>query len=324
MKETAQEIIERINKEKREKRIKAKPEPTLLGINAPPPKQKKQPEKIIAENKPSTLLTGIEEKLENIHCKECNKPIPKHLLRGMFYKIIVDSKAFFKLLITGKNNRARQIKERKKNVRRNNRGDEATGNGVCFRKKLRIRFCSLQQFQETDSSFGRNAIHLVFDEAMPSNEKSFNPDNEEKEHLFEGFKEVEDKKKGAAKQVPILLYQCPEREDENSFILDLIEDNPYRHKQGLFEKKEEMFISERPQMFYDGKEIYPFEPKMIIKECIYAKLKRNDQKFYFFRKAKEEEVNIPEDIVHFCSTSQKYHESTYSNKMLVEGEELKK
>jgi len=126
------------------------------------------------------------------------------------------------------------------------------------------------------------------------------------------------------KPVPILLYQCPEREDENSFILDLIEDNPYRHKQGLFEKKQEMFISERPQMFYNGKEIYPFEPKMVIKECIYAKLKRNDQKFYFFRKAKEEETNIPKDIVHFCSTRQEYHESTYSNKMLVEGEELKK
>lgn len=423
-KETAREIIERINKEKREKRLKAKPKPILLEVDSPS-KQKKQLEKIIAENKPSTLLTEIEKNLKNIHCEICNEPVPEHLLRGMFYKIIVDSKAVFKLLITGKSvgkttnlilfqawylmnhrfgkfvwvfrtekdklekgknmwNEVLQEKLPLKNLPKfdekdwkDNRGEEATGNGIMFQKKLRVRFCSLQEFSKTDSSFGRNAIHLVFDEAMPSNGKelvepnetirwhqiynnvrntegkptecyflcnphmkgawflryfchaewiaeAFNPENEEKEHFFEGFKEVKDEKRGVVKPVPILLYQCPEREDENSFILDLIEDNPYRHKRGLFEKKEEMFISERPQMFYNGKEIYPFEPKMVIKECIYAKLKRNDQKFYFFRKAKEEKENIPEDIVHFCSTGKEYHESTYANKMLVEGEELKK
>jgi len=47
-----------------------------------------------------------------------------------------------------------------------------------FQKKLRVRFCSLQEFSKTDSSFGRNAIHLVFDEAMPSNGKELVDPNE--------------------------------------------------------------------------------------------------------------------------------------------------
>jgi hypothetical protein len=359
---------------------------------------------------------------EKNHCEECNKPIPKHLLREVFYKIIVDSKALFKLLITGKNVgkttnlilfqawyvmnhkfgkfvwvfRSKEDKLKKgkrmweevlqeklplKNLPefsekdwKDNRGEEATGNGVCFQKNLRIRFCSLQEFQDTDSSFGRNAIHLVFDEAMPSNGKeltspnetirwhqiynnvrntegnptecyflcnphmkgswflryfclpewidiTFNPENDSKEHFFEGAKEIWNEKSKKNKIIPILLYQCPEWEDENSFVLDIIEDNPYRHKRGTFEKKQEMFIEKRPKMYYDGKEIDPFIPIMIIKDCIYAQLKRNDQKFYFYRKSKEE--ILPPDIIHFCSTWQEYHESPYENKMLVEGAKLK-
>jgi len=83
-KETAQEIIKRIKKEKVSNQLK----------------------KAIGSDNHSTLstslLTEIEKNLKNIHCEKCNEPVPEHLLRGMFYKIIVDSKAVFKLLITGK------------------------------------------------------------------------------------------------------------------------------------------------------------------------------------------------------------------------------
>jgi hypothetical protein len=46
---------------------------------------------------------NIEEVRKNakIHCRECNIPIPFHLLRGFFYQII-ESPTFFKLLVTGK------------------------------------------------------------------------------------------------------------------------------------------------------------------------------------------------------------------------------
>jgi hypothetical protein len=50
-----------------------------------------------------TDVNGNELKQEDIpiHCKECNKPIPFHLLRGSYYQIFQDE-ALFKLLITGK------------------------------------------------------------------------------------------------------------------------------------------------------------------------------------------------------------------------------
>ena len=52
-------------------------------------------------NEPALTEENSENSSDKIHCQECNKPIPRHLLRPEFYKI-VESEAIFNLLVTGK------------------------------------------------------------------------------------------------------------------------------------------------------------------------------------------------------------------------------
>jgi hypothetical protein len=59
---------------------------TQLGLNNP----------VTTPNEELSLETNGE-----IHCSECNKTIPRHLFREEFYPV-VESKAIFNLLVTGK------------------------------------------------------------------------------------------------------------------------------------------------------------------------------------------------------------------------------
>jgi hypothetical protein len=52
-----------------------------------------------------------------------------------------------------------------------NRKEVATGNGVMFKKELRIHFASLQEYKETDGAYVGDMVHIVFDEAMPSDKR---------------------------------------------------------------------------------------------------------------------------------------------------------
>jgi hypothetical protein len=62
---------------------------------------------------------------------------------------------------------------------KDNRGEVGTGNGIMYKKELRIYFFSLQEYKETDSAFAGDATHLIFDEAMPSDRVLLQNPNEE-------------------------------------------------------------------------------------------------------------------------------------------------
>ncbi|CAJ0825398.1 7661_t:CDS:2 [Entrophospora sp. SA101] len=98
------------------------------------------------------------------HCQECNQIIPFHLLRGYFYRII-ESGAFFRLLVTGKGT--------------DNRGEIASGKGIKYKGERRVFFITLQYANKSDSALSGDALHYVFDEAMPSDGRQLENPNEE-------------------------------------------------------------------------------------------------------------------------------------------------
>jgi hypothetical protein len=246
-----------------------------------------------------------------------------------------------------------------------------SGRGVAYKDKMRVIFISLQEFQATDSAFDRNAIHLVFEEAMPSDYKQLeNPDEEtrwgqilanvwkpsgkptecyflcnphtkgiwflnrfcrpewlaeaftedEKEHFFEGELVVEFE--GQLKPVPILLFQAPEREDENTFMLNMVK-NDLRRQRGTFPKEVDQYICERPKDFKRG--IPALKQIMLLKDCIYARLNWNDKRkaenqiFYFFKRSENEPLDP--DISHLCLSMQEYNASPHRNKFLANTKE---